>query len=210
MIKLDADNINLFDFISQDIENNLDYYYDKYCEIYNNENKYSRDISLKLTFNFKLGKKDEVIITDSWYTNEKTIIFRQYPTRSEIELFLNNILKQKFKTKDRFHNYIIKKIFKSKQEILKSNYYSLDLFIFNLQDIYNLKSDWNMFEFLNQSQIIELIKKIGIDIQNTDSLLEKENILVKFLEKFNYGKILISEERQDILPPIFFRNFKFN
>ena len=203
MIKLDADNINLFDFISQDIENNLDYYYDKYCEIYNNENKYSRDISLKLTFNFKLGKKDEVIITDSWYTNEKTIIFRQYPTRSEIELFLNNILKQKFKTKDRFHNYIIKKIFKSKQEILQSNYYSLDLFIFNLQDIYNLKGYWNMFEFLNQSQIIELIKKIEINIQNTDSLLEKENILVKFLEKFNYGKILNSEERQDGLPPIF-------
>ena len=202
MIKLDADNINLFDFISQDIENNLDYYYDKYCEIYNSQNKYSRDISLKLTFNFKLGKKEKVIITDSWYTNEKTIIFRQYKTRSEIELFLNNILKQKFKTKDRFYNYIIKKIFKSKQETLQSNS-SLDLFIFNLQDIYNLKSDWNMFEFLNQSQIIELIKKIGIDIQNTDSLLEKENILVKFLEKFNYGKILISEERQDILPPIF-------
>ena len=202
MIKLDADNINLFDFISQDIENNLDYYYDKYCEIYNSENKYSRDISLKLTFNFKLGKKDKVIITDSWYINENTIILRQYKTKSEIELFLNNILKQKFKTKDRFHNYIIKKIFKSKQEILQSNK-SLDLFIFNLQDIYNLKGDWNMFEFLNQSQIIELIKKIGIDIQNTDSLLEKENILVKFLEKFNYGKILISEERQDILPPIF-------
>ena len=151
MIKLDADNINLFDFISQDIENNLDYYYDKYCEIYNSQNKYSRDISLKLTFNFKLGKKDKVIITDSWYTNEKTIIFRQYKTRSEIELFLNNILKQKFKTKDRFHNYIIKKIFKSKQEILQSNNYSLDLFIFNLQDIYNLKGYWNMFEFLNQS-----------------------------------------------------------
>ena len=48
-----------------------------------------------------------------------------------------------------------------------------------------------------------MIKKIGIDIQNTDSLLEKENILVKFLEKFNYGKILISEERQAVLPPIF-------
>ena len=202
MIKLEPDNINLFDFISQDIENNLDYYYDKYCDIYHSENKYRRDISLKLTFNFKLGRKDKVIITDSWYTNEKAIILRQYKTRSEIELFLNNILKQKFKTKDRFHNYIIKKIFKSKQETLQSNS-SLDLFIFNLQDIYNLKSDWNMFEFLNQSQIIELIKKIDIDIQNTDSLLEKENMLVKFLEKFNYGKILISEERQDILPPIF-------
>ena len=52
MIKLEPDNINLFDFISQDIENNLDYYYDKYCDIYHSENKYRRDISLKLTFNF--------------------------------------------------------------------------------------------------------------------------------------------------------------
>ena len=203
MIKLDTDNINLFDFISKDIENNLDYYYDEYCKIYNENDDYiSKYISLRLEFYFKFGKKDKGGIIKSGYTNDKTIMLRQYQTKSEIELFLNNILKQKFKTKDRFHNYIIKKIFKSKQEILQSNN-SLDLFIFNLQDIYNLKSDWNMFEFLNQSQIIELIKKIEMDIQNTDSLLEKENILVNFLEKFNYGKILDSEERQDVLPPIF-------
>ena len=204
MIKLDTDNINLFDFISQDIENNLDYYYDEYCKIFKENDSYSRlkYISLRLEFNFKFGKKDKSGIIKSCYINDKTIMLRKYKTKSEIELFLNNILKQRFKTKDRFHNYIIKKIFKSKQEILQSNS-SLDLFIFNLEDIYNLKGDWNMFEFLNQSQIIELIKKIELDIQNTDSLLEKENILVKFLQKFNYGKILDSEERQDILPPIF-------
>ena len=202
MIKLDLDNINLLDVISSDIENNLDYYYDEYCKIY--KSNIATDYifqfdSLLLFFNFKLGKKYQ-----SYFENineyNKPILFLKMNNRLTISLFLKDILQQNFKNKDYFHKYIIKKIHESKQELFSTNNFS---YYVNLQDIFNLKGNWNIFEFLNKSQIIKLIKKIENDIANSETLLKKEEIFSNFLKKFYYRNILNCEERKEILPPIF-------
>ena len=202
MIKLDLDNINLLDVISSDIENNLDYYYDEYCKS-DKSNTFKSFIfksdSLFLFFNFKLGQKYQSSFEDI-DTYDKSILFLKTDNRFTIGLFLKDILKQNFKNKNDFHKYIIKKNHESKQELLSTNDSS---YYVNLHDIFNLKGNWNIFEVLNQSQIIKLIKKIEVDIKNSETLLKKEEIFSNFLKKFYYRNILNCEERKEILPPIF-------
>ena len=182
MIKLDLDNINLLDVISSDIENNLDYYYDEYCKS-DKSNTFKSFIfksdSLFLFFNFKLGQKYQSSFEDI-DTYDKSILFLKTDNRFTIGLFLKDILKQNFKNKNDFHKYIIKKNHESKQELLSTNDSS---YYVNLHDIFNLKGNWNIFEVLNQSQIIKLIKKIEVDIKNSETLLKKRRNIFQLFKK---------------------------
>lgn len=118
-----------------------------------------------------------------------------------IYLTLNNILKQKFKTKEKFNKYITKKFVEFKKEM--ENNQSLDLYICDIKNIMNLTIDLNIFEILDQSQIIELIKQTEIDIKNAENKLDSQKLIENFFGKFDYTGIFNQNDNKEFLYSIF-------